>query len=83
MCVLHVQIFGATDEDVSKLRIVSLYEMDMDKMESLMAGGAAAAGAAAEAAAQAAAAEAAAAEASADTKPAADQQPGRSSEEKN
>jgi len=37
-----VQIFGATDEDVEKLRIVSLYELDMDQMEKLMAGQAAA-----------------------------------------
>lgn len=70
-------IFGATDEDVSKLRIVSLYEMDLEKMESLMAGGGAAAGAAAQAAADAAADAAAA-----DTKPAADQQQASGSEEK-
>jgi hypothetical protein len=31
-----LQVFGATDEDVEKLRIVSLYDMDIDAMESLM-----------------------------------------------
>jgi hypothetical protein len=31
-----LQVFGATDEDVEKLRIVSLYDMDIDTMESLM-----------------------------------------------
>lgn len=40
MCVL-LQIFGATDEDMEGLRIVSLYDMDLDKMESLMTGEAA------------------------------------------
>lgn len=47
----RVQIFGATDEDVDKLRIVSLYEMDLDKMESLVNGSDAAPAAAAEPAA--------------------------------
>lgn len=37
-CACFGQIFGATDEDVEKLRIVSLYELDMDQMERLMAG---------------------------------------------
>jgi hypothetical protein len=37
----QLQIFGATDEDVDKLRIVSLYDMDIDAMESLMKGSAA------------------------------------------
>lgn len=32
------QIFGATDEDVDKLRIVSLYTFDLDKMESMVTG---------------------------------------------
>uniref|UniRef100_A0A383V399 Armadillo-like repeats domain-containing protein n=1 Tax=Tetradesmus obliquus TaxID=3088 RepID=A0A383V399_TETOB len=35
-------IFGATDEDVEKLRIVSLYDMDIEAMESLMKGSSAA-----------------------------------------
>ncbi|KAF6265236.1 hypothetical protein COO60DRAFT_1623915 [Scenedesmus sp. NREL 46B-D3] len=34
-------IFGATDEDVEKLRIVSLYDVDIDAMESLIKGSAA------------------------------------------
>lgn len=37
-----LQIFGATDEDVEKLRIVSLYDMDIEAMESLMKGSSAA-----------------------------------------
>jgi hypothetical protein len=36
--LLLLQIFGATDEDVDKLRIVSLHEMDMDRLESMMTG---------------------------------------------
>lgn len=36
-----LQIFGATDEDVEKLRIVSLYDVDIDAMESLIKGSAA------------------------------------------
>ena len=28
---IHLQIFGATDEDVDRLRIVSLFDVDLEK----------------------------------------------------
>ena len=36
VCPAFLQIFGATTEDVDKLRIVSLHEMDTDKLNALM-----------------------------------------------
>lgn len=35
---LLLQVFGATDEDTDKLRIVSLYDVDLDRIESMMNG---------------------------------------------
>jgi uncharacterized membrane protein YgcG len=35
----NTQIFGATDEDVEGLRIISLNPFDLERMESMVAGG--------------------------------------------
>ena len=34
MC--HMQIFGATEEDVEKLKIVSIQEVDIDVLDSMI-----------------------------------------------
>lgn len=36
LCLLPLQIFGATDEDLDKLRIASLVDMDVERLERLM-----------------------------------------------
>lgn len=36
MCLHLLQVFGATDEDVARLRIVSLFDVDIDKLDDFM-----------------------------------------------
>ena len=34
--MFHMQIFGATEEDVEKLKIVSIQEVDIDVLDSMI-----------------------------------------------
>jgi hypothetical protein len=37
VCVsAFLQVFGATDEDVARLRIVSLFDVDVDKLDNFI-----------------------------------------------
>lgn len=39
VAALVLQIFGATDEDTEKLRIVSLYDIDIEHLDAMMGSG--------------------------------------------